>query len=70
MVQLGKELPFEVAFWKCQNVFFAVWHDVSPRLEKPLRDREPEATAWWEEFLALGELLGILTEELKKKSPS
>ena len=68
MVQLGRELPFEVAFWKCQNVFFEVWHEVTPSREKPLRNREPEAEAWWEEFLTLGELLNIQTEGLKKKT--
>jgi (1->4)-alpha-D-glucan 1-alpha-D-glucosylmutase len=67
MVQLGRQLPFEVAFWKCQNVFFEIWREVCPRLEKPLRDREAEAVVWWDEFLALGEQLNIQTEELKKK---
>jgi len=54
VVGLSLSLPFEVDFWKVQNVFFEIWrrkyHEFREKSDEKARD-------WVERFLVLGEKL-------------
>ena len=61
---LARSLPFEVDFWKPQNVYCELARSAFPeslrRLEEGDRHREP----WLERFLHLGEKLGVRVVDL------
>jgi hypothetical protein len=54
LADLSLSLPFDVDFWKVQNVFFEVWRGAYPELKGKT---DEDARNWVERFLALGEKL-------------
>jgi hypothetical protein len=57
LVDLAGSLPFEVDFWKIQNLFFDLRQTVFAEFQKKAEAGEKNAQAWVEHFKALGEKL-------------
>lgn len=69
MVNLASALPFEVDFWKVQNLYYATLQAVYPEFRERAAGGEEEAQDWVRRFLALGERLSCrvqIPEEVKK----
>ncbi|MGE5189223.1 MAG: DUF3536 domain-containing protein [Gemmatimonadota bacterium] len=58
-VDLGRTLPFEVAFWKTQKVFYELLQSAFPEALRRARGGDPDASAWAERFAALGDKLFV-----------
>jgi alpha-amylase/alpha-mannosidase (GH57 family) len=58
-VMLGKDLPFEVDFWRVQNIYYEMLISVYPQWRQRAEQGHEEARAWVEHFVALGEKLSI-----------
>jgi alpha-amylase/alpha-mannosidase (GH57 family) len=67
-VELARTMPFEVDFWKPQNVFFEIARTALPRMEEQAQAGSPTAREWLAEYNRLGDGLGIAIDELKKNS--
>ncbi len=67
-VELAKSLPFEVNLWRCQNFFIDVMNSACPAFRVRAEDGEEDALLWFQEFVALGDKLGIDVSALKKKN--
>lgn len=57
MVSLARSLPFEVDFWKPQNIYFEMARGVYPEFQAKAEAGDGEAKAWVEIFTRLGEKL-------------
>jgi alpha-amylase/alpha-mannosidase (GH57 family) len=64
-VELARSLPFWVDLWKAQNVYYEILQSAFPKLQKQAREGSKTEPDWVKEFLALGELLMVRTEEEK-----
>jgi alpha-amylase/alpha-mannosidase (GH57 family) len=58
-VALARSVPFQVQFWKVQNKYFAVLHDVYPEVRDSRRLERPEAEQWIRSFKKLGDALSF-----------
>lgn len=67
MVDLAVSLPFEVDLWQPQNIYFVVTQGTLPKFQDAAIQGDETAQAWVEQFLDLGNKLGIQVGELKKK---
>ena len=54
VVDLGRSLPFEMNFWKIQNIYYQLFQSEFPQRR--------EDRAWANRFVSLGEKLGIRAE--------
>jgi hypothetical protein len=53
------EMGLEVNFWKTQNIYFRLLHDVVPRFRARAEAGDAAAAEWLTHFLKLGECLGF-----------
>jgi hypothetical protein len=56
-VGLAGSLPFEVDFWKAQNIYFEMQQKVYPDFRDKAEKGEESAQAWVSQFVSLGEKL-------------
>jgi hypothetical protein len=63
--ELARSLPFWVDLWKAQNVYYEILQSAFPKLQKEAREGGKSDPQWVQEFLALGELLMVRTDEEK-----
>ncbi|MFO0968537.1 MAG: malto-oligosyltrehalose synthase [Gemmataceae bacterium] len=66
-IALGADMPFEVDYWKPQNVWFDVERTTFPAMAQQAQAGAPAAREWLEAFVVMGDALGIAVEDLKKK---
>ncbi len=59
VVDLSRELPFEVDFWKVQNAYYRLLQTFLPGRRREAEGGFEDARAWVERFLALGEKLTV-----------
>jgi hypothetical protein len=59
VVDLARALPFEVDFWKVQNVYYGMLRKVLPARRREAESGFEDARRWVERFLALGEKLSV-----------
>jgi len=57
LVSLANTLPFEVDFWKAQNIYFEMLEKIFLELREKAEKGEVGAQAWVDHFTALGEKL-------------
>ena len=67
-VDLARELPFEPNLWTPQNVYFDGARVACSTQMAEQAASDPVAAKWVDEFLSLGEKLGIVVEAEKKKA--
>jgi alpha-amylase/alpha-mannosidase (GH57 family) len=63
--ELARSLPFWVDLWKAQNVYYEILQSAFPTLQKQTRGDGESDPEWRKEFLALGDLLMVRTDEGK-----
>ncbi len=63
--ELARSLPFWVDLWKAQNVYYEILQSAFPKLQKQAREGGKTDPQWVKEFLALGDLLMVRTDEEK-----
>jgi len=61
VVDLARQLPFEVDFWQVQNVYYRLLRSVWPGGRREAEAGLEDARKWTERFLALGEKLSVKT---------
>ncbi|MFM7152171.1 MAG: DUF3536 domain-containing protein, partial [Gemmataceae bacterium] len=66
-IDLGKEFPLSLNYWKPQNVFFELMRQTFPELAERAAAGNDSARAWVDAFLQLGDVLHIDISPLKKK---
>jgi (1->4)-alpha-D-glucan 1-alpha-D-glucosylmutase len=66
-VDLARDLPFEPNLWKPQNVYFELVQSVFDTQAQQSADGSEAARVWVEQFIELGEKLGVDVDGLKKK---
>src|SRR5262249_34670568 len=66
-VGLVRALPFEVDFWKPQNVGCELARPAFPEALRRLEGGDRQAEPWLERFLHLGEQLGVRVAELHEQ---
>lgn len=66
-LELVRSLPFEVDLWQPQNNYFEMQQTVCPEIEAKARHGDSQARDWLQQFIALGERLGIQVAEPRKK---
>ena len=59
VVDLGRQLPFEVDFWKVQNAYYELLRTLLPGRQREADAGFEDARRWVERFLALGEKLAV-----------
>ena len=59
VVDLARQLPFEVDFWKVQNVYYRLLKTLLPGWRREAEAGFEDARRWMERFLALGEKLSV-----------
>lgn len=59
LVGLARSLPFEVDFWKAQNVYYRTLQTIYPEFRDRAEKGEDSAQSWVDHFLALGEKLYV-----------
>jgi alpha-amylase/alpha-mannosidase (GH57 family) len=63
VVGLARSLSFEVDLWKAQNVYYELLRSTYPEYRARGVQGEETAQAWVDQFITLGEKLGVRTEE-------
>jgi hypothetical protein len=69
VVDLGRQLPFEVDFWKVQNAFYGLLRSLLPGRQREAEAGFEDARRWVERFLALGEKLSVKVTEGEHPKP-
>jgi hypothetical protein len=59
VVDLARQLPFEVDFWKVQNTYYGLLRSLLPGRQREAEAGFEDARRWVERFLALGEKLSV-----------
>jgi (1->4)-alpha-D-glucan 1-alpha-D-glucosylmutase len=70
VVDVAVAVPFEVDFFKAQNVYYAVLQTMSSGSSLVLHMTEEAAREWLDSFVSLGEKLGVRVEEMKARLTS
>ncbi len=65
VVALAHTLPFEVDFWKIQNMYYTLYQNTCPAFVERAKKGDVFANEWIECFVALGKDLGFNTAELE-----
>ena len=63
VVDLGRQLPFEVDLWKVQNAYYQLMRTLLPGRQREAEAGFEDARRWVERFLALGEKLAVRVGE-------
>jgi alpha-amylase/alpha-mannosidase (GH57 family) len=58
-VLLARSLPFPVALWKVQNIYWGMLQSVYPVFKQKAGQKDPPAAAWVEVFTSLGKNLSV-----------
>ncbi len=61
VVDLARQLPFEVDFWQVQNVYYRLLRSLWPGGRREAETGSEDARKWTKRFLALGEKLSVKT---------
>jgi (1->4)-alpha-D-glucan 1-alpha-D-glucosylmutase len=67
VIDLARSRPFEVGLWLVQNVYFHLMSTAFPDFVRQLEEGDANALPWLEQFVQLGDTLGIQVADLKKK---
>jgi alpha-amylase/alpha-mannosidase (GH57 family) len=59
MASLARSLPFEVDFWKAQNIYYETLGTVYPQFREKAEGSDQIAEAWLTHFTSLGEKLSV-----------
>jgi alpha-amylase/alpha-mannosidase (GH57 family) len=62
-VEMGNSLPFEVTFWKTQNLYWEMLQEVHPGFRVRAGQGDEDAGEWVRLFSALGEKLSVALPE-------
>ncbi|HEU5360895.1 MAG TPA: hypothetical protein VFU42_07025, partial [Candidatus Deferrimicrobiaceae bacterium] len=62
-VEMGNALPFEVVFWKTQNVYWEMLQEVCPEYRFRASQGDEEAEKWVRLFFSLGTRLSVRLPE-------
>ncbi len=60
--RLARSMPFEVDFWKTQNIFFDLLRRVYPEQKREAEKGDDNAKAWVRHFISLGQELSCRVE--------
>ena len=63
VVDLARQLPFEVDFWKVQNAYYRLLQNLLPARRREAEGGFEDARQWVERFLSLGRKLSVLGGE-------
>src|SRR5262249_22774963 len=63
VVDLARQLPFEVDFWQVQNAYYQLSRTLLPARRREAEAGFEDARRWIERFLALGEKLSVKVTE-------
>ena len=63
VLDLARQLPFEVDFWQVQNVYYGLLQTLLPSWRREAEAGFEDARRWTERFLALGEKLAVKTTD-------
>ena len=63
VVDLGRQMPFEVDFWKVQNAYYGLLRSLLPSRQREAEAGFEDARRWVERFLALGKKLSVKVGE-------
>jgi hypothetical protein len=61
-VGMARSLPFEVVFWRAQNIYYNMMQTVYREFRDQGRGTDGDARAWMACFQALGEKLSVRVE--------
>jgi (1->4)-alpha-D-glucan 1-alpha-D-glucosylmutase len=67
VIDLSRSRPFDVGLWLVQNVYFHLMHTAFPDFLRQMEEGDGNALPWLEQFVLLGDTLGIQVTDLKKK---
>jgi (1->4)-alpha-D-glucan 1-alpha-D-glucosylmutase len=67
VIDLARSLTFEVDFWKPQNVYCELADTAFPEALRRLEEGDRHQEAWLEQFLHLGEKLGVRVTDLRQQ---
>jgi hypothetical protein len=67
VIDLARSRPFDVGLWLVQNDFFQLMNTDFPTVLKQLEEGDANALPWLEQFVQLGDTLGVQVTDLKKK---
>jgi (1->4)-alpha-D-glucan 1-alpha-D-glucosylmutase len=67
VIDLSRSRTFDVGLWLVQNVYFHLMHAAFPDFLKQLEEGDAAALPWLEQFVLLGDTLGVQITDLKKK---
>jgi alpha-amylase/alpha-mannosidase (GH57 family) len=70
VVNLARTLPFEVDFWKVQNVYYGMLRKVLPARRREAESGFEDAGRWVERFLALGNELSVRVDAASAAAPA
>ncbi len=65
LVEVTPSFPFEVNFWKIQNAYYEIVTSFYVEMQERADDGEEYARTWTEQFITLGEKLGIRVTEMQ-----
>ncbi|HKB35187.1 MAG TPA: malto-oligosyltrehalose synthase, partial [Gemmataceae bacterium] len=67
VIELARDLPFEVDFWQPQNVYCELARTAFPDFLRQFEEGDRSADDWLGPFLQLGEKLGVRVTELQQQ---
>lgn len=63
LVEVSRDMPFHVNFWRAQNVYYELLQRVYPRMKQLADAGDSEASEWVQTFRRLGEGLKVKVED-------
>jgi hypothetical protein len=58
-IELVLTLPFQVRLWEAQNTYYRIMQEQAGKVSERAESGDPEARAWLEEFVKLGDALKV-----------
>jgi (1->4)-alpha-D-glucan 1-alpha-D-glucosylmutase len=64
LVEVVRRMPFDVDLWKIQNTYYEIIRAVYTDMQERADEGEEDAIAWTEQFITLGDKLGLRVTEM------
>ncbi len=68
VVEVAHFMPFEVDFWKIQNTYYEILNTVYVEMQERVDEGDEDARLWDEQFITLGDKLGVKVSEMQNVS--
>ena len=65
LLDVASSMPFEVDFWKIQNIYYKIASTIYVEMQERADDSDDDARAWAEQFIALGNKLGVRVTQMQ-----